>query len=253
MPEEDYASKLSEWENFLSEDYSVNEPVKDWRIMADTDPSNGLPLFESIHPSLTIIPRLSRKSAKQGFDWSVRYPCGQLTVNMHSDPNQGQGAKRRFCHLSDEFIEKYAAWVEFFKIDKIKFLQLHYVNALTRKTIADFAFVDDSLHVGKIIKIFSTIPGQHRNMVPPFSCEAGVELESEFQGILNIKLNNWTSKKFGDGLNLSFICSITPKKPKDIRLEAVSDLLEEAHAHIINHFEAIFTDEAKNSFKPSSK
>lgn len=245
IDEEVFAAKSEEWNEMVLAEYPVNESIRHW-VMKAKQEEDGLPDLSSVRPLLQIIPRYSKKVAKEGFDWSIRCPRGQFTINMHSDPDQGES--RRFQTLRHEFEEWVPRWIDHFEVKSIDRLELNYVNALTRVTLPDFMSDDDVLYLGRVIRPFADIPGEHLQIVAPYSCEVNLLLKDK--STLRISIEDLISTRYGSGLQVNFVSSMSCPSEEIATASRILELLERAHGHIVERFEAVFTSEAKESFKP---
>ena len=141
VSEELFESRFEEWRAIVQREYPIYEPLKEWLIMVEE--KEGIPLFDTIEPELRITPRFSKKRAVEGFDWSIRCPLGQFTVNMHSSPQQG--SERRYRNLRAEFAEWLPRWLDHFSIESPKRVVMKYVNLINHETLPDFT------HHGRIL------------------------------------------------------------------------------------------------------
>jgi len=249
MEEELFAMRMNSWEQKVKEAYPITSSFQNWILRAEHN-DEGAPLFDTLHPLLQIIPRYSRKSEEDGYDWSIRCPNGQFTMNMHSDP--GVEELRRFKHLREEFAIWMPHWIDHFDVKKADRLTLHYFNALTPITVPKF-YEKGRMRLSDIISGFANIPGEQDSIIAPYSSDVNVMLLGDREATLRIKINDLTSSPFGSGVEVSFVVTM-PFLPKEvISFPHVLELLDKAHEYIVARFEAVFTTEAKESFQPESQ
>lgn len=229
-------------------DFPVYEPLKDWQINVKEVTEERIPVFDSTEPILKVTPRFSRKSSQQGFDWSLRCPVGQFTMNMHSNP--AQGGSRRYSNLRDEYSKWLPRWLRHFEVGKIRYITLHYVNALSRITVPDFHDSEGNLKLGQVITVFAHIPGEHECLMPPLDCTATVRLVGPPGATLQLTVKDCLTHTTGAAVLVDFVVRIVGEFPADP--DRIINLLDEAHAHIVKRFELVFTPEAKASFKPAT-
>jgi hypothetical protein len=246
MDEEMFKSRLPSWAESVKVAYPVDEAVQDWHI--DATEKDGVPIFDTMKPTLRLLPRYSKKSSQDGFDWSIRCPRGQLTMNMHSGPEDA--TQRRFDDLKAEYLIWLGKWMKHFDVTRLDKLVLHYVNALTSSTLPNFVDDKGRLKIGNVIKVFTQIPGKHESIIAPYECCVTLLLGEEPRTTLAIYLNEWPFLHFGTGIKLDFKVEIHCKSTAPIAVSDVSDMLDTAHGHIIDRFETVFSDEAKQSFDP---
>lgn len=248
VPEEVFEARFDDWKALVEAEYPVYEPLKEWLILVEE--KEGIPLLNTAQPELRITPRFSRKPSKEGFDWSIRCPAGQFTMNMHSKP--GQGGERRYDHLRREYEHWLPLWLDHFEVKKMTKLTVHYVNVLNKETVPEF-FTDPShLLLEKVLSVFTTIPGEHECIIPPYRCKANVQLRDRPNSSLLIDLNGGTGVDKGPALKLDFVVQ-TDISQEEVSPEKLLALLDWGHDHIIRRFEVVFTPAAKQSFNPASR
>jgi hypothetical protein len=129
MSEEIYLSRLDSWEQIVQAEFPIGESVSEWTVKMD--PKNIQRVLDPSLSELKIVPRFSKQPSSKGFDWSLRFPRGQLTVNMHSNPK----SPRRFQDLTAEFQKWLPQWMQHFEVDYLQTIALHYVNVLNRESV----------------------------------------------------------------------------------------------------------------------
>ncbi len=247
MTEETFESRLEDWTQMVREDFPVYEPLKEWLINFREVTEDKIPVLDTTEPVLKITPRFSRKSSKEGFDWSIRCAARQFTMNMHSNPTQGES--RRYTHLRSEFAKWLPRWMQHFGVETVQRISLHYVNELSRQTVPKFYDKVGNLLLGNVITVFTRIPGDHECLMPPLDCRATVKLPNPPDATLQLTVKDWLNPAVGPAVLLDFVVQV-PVDPAQ-GAERIIGLLDEAHDHIVKRFELVFTPEAKSSFKPA--
>jgi hypothetical protein len=221
-------------------EFPVYEPISEWKVtfeqkgtQAVVDPTRG---------ELVIVPRFSKRTAAQGFDWSIRCPKDGLIVNMHSNPQE----PRVFLDLKTEFAKWLRIWTAHFDVEHRQQIQLHYVNVLNRESVAGFMSTSRTIEAGRILKIFVDIPGIHKALAPPINCLVNLALDAEQPAALGIHLFNGPDPQ--PSLRLDLVAQIV--LPPQASIEDVLNWLNWCHDRILERFDAVFTDEAKKSFGP---
>lgn len=240
MSEEIYLSRLDSWEQIVQPEFPIREPVSEWTVKMD--PKNIQRVLDPSLSELKIVPRFSKQPSSKGFDWSLRFPRGQLTVNMHSNPN----SPRRFQDLSAEFQRWLPQWMQHFEVDYLQTIALHYVNVLNRESVQAFMTGPTIIAVDKILTIFVHIPGTQRSLIPPINCMVNMSLDSRQPANLAIHLLDGPDPQPSLRLDLGVRVSLNPQTP----MEVVFEWLEWCHYRILERFDVVFTDEAKKSFEP---
>lgn len=247
VSEELFEERFDDWKALVEAEYPVYEPLKEWLILVEE--KEGIPLLDSARPELHITPRFSRKPSKEGYDWSIRCPVGQLTMNMHS--KTCDGANRRFQHLRIEYEKWLPRWIEHFGVKEFKSMTLHYVNLLNHETVPKFFSPGGGLLLNKLLTMFSSVPGEHECIVQPYDCRVTVKLRDREDSTCLIQVSSMTGREHDVAVKVDFVVQ-TPLTAAESDPRSVLDLLDWEHEHILNRFEAVFTPEVKASFKPES-
>ncbi len=250
MSDEVFEGRFDEWRAIVEKEYPVYEPLTEWLIQVkDTDhrEEGAIPLFDTMQPELRITPRFSRKSSKENFDWSIRCPRGQLTMNMHSRPTQG--AERRYDTLRAEFSRWLPRWLAHFSVESMTRVTAHYVNLVNRHTVPAFVTKEGRLLLDQVVAVFSQIPGEHECLIPPYDCKATLLLQGQDGATLRLNVNDWSSKELGAAVRVDFIVD-APAQNLEASGEKILQLLDWCHERIIERFEVVFTEKAKKTFEP---
>lgn len=244
MSEELFESRFEEWRAIVEKEYPVYEPLKEWLIQVEE--KEGIPLFDTVEPELRITPRFSKKRGSEGFDWSIRCPPGQFTMNMHSSPNQG--SERRYRNLRAEFSEWLPKWLDHFSVISPKRVSMHYVNLINHQTLPKF-MGEEHIFLDQILTVFAQIPGEHEALIQPYECQATLLLRGREKATLRISVNDWSNARHGVAVRLDFFAS-APIFEGEQNAEALVNVLDWCHDRIVDRFEVVFTPKAKETFEP---
>jgi hypothetical protein len=246
MSDELFESRFDDWSEEVKREFPHDEAVKQW--LMPVREKEGVPIFETMQPELRITPRFSKKKEREGFDWSIRCPCGQFTMNLHS--SREEGITRRYGTLRNSVAEWLPRWMQHFEVSSATKISLTYVNALTTATLPEFFDKEERLALDQVLTVFAGIPGNHTAVVPPFHCEVNVKLADLEDAKLGIELTNWSNPRHGRGLRLDFDVDILPPEKRPLGSTDILSLLDWAYERIIDRFEVVFTEQAKASFGP---
>jgi uncharacterized protein (TIGR04255 family) len=241
MPEEVYTSRIESWNALIEPDFPIYEPIAEWRIHVDQQ--GGQPVVDPTKGELILIPRSSKKSQAEGFDWSLRCPHGALTMNMHSSPKM----PRRYHDLKAQFAKWLPKWMDHFGVKDLQRLQLIYVNIISAATVPEFANKPGELNLDGVFNVFVNIPGSHKLVVPPLNCVATLLLEADPYATLTIQLAGIALQEPTVRLDLS-----TDAVLKSGSVESTFELLDWSHDRILERFQNVFTEQARRSFVPLS-
>lgn len=246
MTEEEFEARYDDWRDLVQADFPVDESLKEWLLLVEE--KEGIPLLSSARPELRITPRFSLKPSKEQFDWSIRCPVGQFTMNMHSKP--GQRAGRRYQNLRADYEKWLRRWLEHFQVRKLESLSLHYVNVLNRETVPDF-YMGNQFHLDRVVSVFTQVPGDHECLIPPYYSMANVKLRDHENSILRIELETCGKPGGEPAVKLDLVVT-TVFDESAWSPEGILGLLDWQHERILERFEAVFTPEARKSFQPAA-
>ena len=238
MDQNVYDRGFDEWQEWVQKEFPVSEPVKNWHV--NIQRKNGIP--SDFSSELQITPRFSEKSAAQGFDWSVRCPIGQLTMNMHSGPKNN----RNYLDLRERFPSWLEKWISHFKVEKFTDLVVHYVNRLDSTTLPSFV-KNGQLEIDKVLRIFFNISTKNEDFTSPIDLQLTLILKGEPEGRLFIHLED-ASHDSNPALTLNLVVSTSLRKGQST--SEILSLVDWCHTRLVERFELIFTDEAKLTFDP---
>ncbi len=244
MSEELFESRFEEWRTTVEQEYPVYEPLKQWLIQVEE--KEGIPLFDTVEPELRITPRFSKKRGAEGFDWSVRCPSGQFTMNMHSSPVQG--TERRYRNLRTEFSEWLPKWLNHFAVEAPNSVSMHYVNLINHQTLPAFT-TGDRIFLDQILTAFAQIPGEHEALIQPYECKATLLLKGREKATLRIEVNDWSTAQHGVAVRLDFFVRAAIFEGER-NSDALVNVLDWCHDRIIERFEVVFTEKARAAFQP---
>lgn len=248
VSEENFERKIDDWALQVSPDFPEYEPLKEWNIPfreVKTETGEVIPVLdEQTEPTLKITQRFSKKTSKDGFDWSIRCPAGQFTMNMHSNPGS-DAQKRRFEHLRKETEIWLPRWFQQFDVNQVRRISIYYVNILNYKTVPSF-YNESGFRIGDVITIFSNIPGEFESIVPPYDATVTVKLKGHENAFLRMNVGDWP-KSAEPAVQVDFQADILCPDG-GITTGETFPLLDWLHMNIVKQFDKVFTAEAKKSF-----
>jgi hypothetical protein len=166
MDAELFESRLASWDAIARAEFPVYEPLREWLL--NIEEKDDIPLWNTLKRELRITSRFSKKSSKEGFDWSLRCDGDQFTMNMHSNHR----LLRAYDDLRREYSKWLPLWMEHFQISEVESIHLIYVNLLNPETLSVFVRKDEDgsvrLDIDKALKVFVNNFGEHDLLVPPF-------------------------------------------------------------------------------------
>ncbi len=250
MDEDIYESKFQTWRQLVEKDLPVYEPLNEWLI--NIEQREGKATTDPLKTELRITPRFSKKKMAEGFEWGIRCPREALIVNMGSKP----GSPSHYIDLRSSFALWFSRWTSHFEVQRLRRVNLHYVNVLNVQTVSRFMAPGPQsvpqhpgfIQLDRIIKVFVPLPIQKGALIPPLSCQATVMLEGREDSALQIILAGIPNYPPQPTLRLDFITETAVAEGSS--LDEILKTLDWCHDHVIECFEAVFTDAAKESFEP---
>lgn len=245
VEERRYEEESPSWFSEVQEEYPFAEPLEEWLL--NVEEQDGVSLLDSITPEFKMTPRFAKRPKSQVFDWSIRCPRGQFTINMHSVPGDG----RSFSDLRMEWLKWLPRWSRRFEVERFTWLQMIYVNRLSAQTLPDFVPQGgNGLLIGQVLKVFMSIPGEHECLIPPWDCKATVQLENPKKAQLEIHLLDRASQH-GSAAEMDLRLTVRVVLDDSIvDSNALISIIDLCHDKITERFEQLFTKEALISFKP---
>ena len=242
MTPERFEVGIDGWGQEVMREFPVEEHLTEWLL--NMEERDGIPLLDTMEPELRITHRFSKKRKVDGFDWSIRCPVGKFMMNMHSNP----GCGRSFKNLFEEFQRWFPRWMGHFDVTESQGVGLIYVNKLRRDITPQLFGDDGDLELGKALSVFSTVPGEHERLEPPFDCQVTVRLNPSAS--LNIRVHDISSPAHGAAVNVVFKVFAKLQPGRQGALDTLQ-LLSWCHERILERFELVFTEEAKETFTPT--
>ena len=109
---------------------------------------------------------------------------------------------------------------------------------------------DGGIQINRLLEVFGKIPGTHKSIIAPYDCRVGLLIDPE-HCVANIHVHA-VRRPDDSALYVRVDLQIVATHPNGL-LGTDKALTEVRYAHdvLIGQFLSIFTDEAKESFKPA--
>lgn len=243
--QEVHEAQFEEWRLQVESEFPCYEPLEEWLL--NVNEKEGIPLWDTIQPELKITPRFSKKPKSENFDWSLRCPPGKLQINMHSNPDN----PRRYRELESVFSEWLPRWVGRFEVKKFNRVSLQYINRLNPVTIPNFTVLPAQLLLDQVLTVFVKIPGEHESLIAPYDCRATLLLRGMKGATFEIRVYSDLAHNVQPSVRVDFVVNV-PVPPEDASSEGILRLMDWCHERILDRFELVFTEAARESFIPST-
>jgi len=240
-----HEAQFEEWRLQVETEFPHYEPLEEWLL--NVHEKEGIPLWDTMQPELKITPRFSKKPKSENFDWSLRCPPGKLQINMHSNPDN----PRRYRELESSFSEWLPRWLGRFEVKNFKKVSLRYINRLNALTIPNFTVPPDQLLLDQVLNVFVRIPGEHESLIPPYDCRATLLLGGKKGATFEIRVYSDPDATTQPSVRVDFVVTVMVS-PEESSAAGILKLMEWCHERILDRFELVFTEAARESFVPTT-
>jgi len=239
---EAFYGKFDTWRSEVEKSFPEYDPLQEWSI--NVQEKDGVPLFENAEPVVHITHRFWKSNQQKKRLCSMRLLPDQFTINLHREGTDAH----RYEDLKKEYEEWLPRWAEHFEVTKFSTVVLDYVNLLSPAITPHFV-KDGRLRVGDMLKVFHNVPGKHVSLIPPYDCGAGllfhVDAYCQYVGFVRLLAIPTSSGEPAMRLDLQLrLHTPTPS----LNLHSALTEADILHTLLVDQFEFIFTDEAKESF-----
>lgn len=174
----------------------------------------------------------------------MRCPPDRLTLNLHAET----GNPHDFEELYEAVKNWLPRWADHFGVTKFPSVQLDYVNLLGPATTPTFVDKNGGIRINRLLEVFGKIPGPHKTIIAPYDCKVGLLIEPN-RCVANIHVQGVRSKE--GTLHVRVDLQVLAKQPDPLAgIDQALSELHYIHEILLSQFLAIFTEEAKQSFKP---
>ena len=245
---ETFYSQFESWRTLVTETFPEYDPIKEWMIKIEQN-KEGMPLLGQGLPEVKITHRFWRRNELGKRFLSMRILPDKMTLNLHRE----EGRPHTYEELRHEVEQWFPRWYNHFGLTGCSTVQLHYVNILSPQVTPQLTDREGSVLVGKALKVFSGVPTRHHGIIPPYDCQMGLSIDPKRDCAFHLRVRGLlASSAQGSAVRVDFVAHID----KGIGGLSLSSVVVEAdflHQVMVEHFEAIFTDEAKQGFEPEAK
>ena len=249
IPPEHFAARIDSWKQIAMGSFPVDNPIVQWVLEADeikVGEDIGIPAFESVMPQVKVTQHLERRNERNKTVWSMRCPAEGFILSLHGE----KGKPHSFEELQGEMSMWLQRWVSHFEVKGFTTVMLDYVNLLGRRTTPKF--VDDSsnsLEIDRLLNVFSRFEGSHVSLVQPYDCQASFLYTVDPVRVLRVRVHGLPPSRHGTEVRVDFSASMNKAATELVTpAEAVNEF-NILHSMVIERFNRVFTDEAKESFR----
>ncbi|MCB1062574.1 MAG: hypothetical protein KDN20_06605 [Verrucomicrobiae bacterium] len=257
LPEEKFEIFRDSWLELVSEDFPDYKPEPLWTFSVESNDS-GIPRLRNSRPELQI-KHWSRKTLENGKGRNVirvrpndEGDSGFLSINLIGSTKD----RRKYDQLRDLAEKWLPRFIAHFEIDDLEGVGLHYVNRIRSDWTPEFASIEKGVDIGRVIVLFGSIPVQSESLIAPFDCNVGLMIDSSVPCSAKIRVlaeepvydEKTGHQKLSIGVKVDIIVSRFSKERKLDAKDAISDM-DAAHSVVLEVFEGIFSEEAKEVFR----
>lgn len=245
LSEESFYGRLPAFEQAIKEQFPEKGARKNWALKFNS--KDGTPDFSSVKPQVEIIHEFHKRDAKHRKYCNVELEPNRISFHLvrTSDPD---GSAHSFEDLSKEVQQGMLTFLRILEPKKIGRLDLDYVNIISRKNTPSFVEQDGGIHIGQLLTVFNSFPTKYESITPPYDCQIGLALDKE-QGYFSIVRVAGLQK----GIQGASAIRVDLHAQHELKYIEISETninkkLEKLHEYIMNLFNDIFTEEAKQAF-----
>lgn len=235
-----FEARMPEWAAKIQDQYPIAKPIAEWSLHIKE--INGVPMLQN---------GMSKAEIIQLF-WK-RYPKGEKVKGMRLRPNRlvfhlcrEEGNVHDFEELYAEMEAWIGKWMEHFEVTTLKGVTAEYVNLLNAAITPQF-MAEGRLKIADAFVMFSNVPGKYGRITAPYDSRMRLIVDEERPCSFDLRVR--AENELGAGVRIDFVTD-TISQQKAI---SANDSLAEirlAHDVILEQFDCLFTEKAKNSFGP---
>jgi hypothetical protein len=242
IPLENYFARFEDWKLLIHDKFPEYDPITDWHLNIETR-EDGTPLLTDVQPELRITHRFWRRNSQGKRFLSMRVLPNQLALNLHPEAKN----PHRFEELHTEFSNWLPQWLSHFGGNACDMVALNYINLISQHTTPQFINAEGGIQIGRVLRVFAGLPGQHMGIIPPYDCQMGLMIDPKRPATFAMRVSAVTIAK-QNSLAIRVDFNAVVAKPSQTPFQALSEA-EYLHKVIVDQFESVFTDEAKKSFE----
>jgi hypothetical protein len=244
IPSEIFHARFESLRREIEKAFPDYDPLTEWRLNVQV--KEGVPLFDTMRPEMVITHRFWRRNERNERVWSVRFLPDRFVMNLHRET----GNVHDFGDLFKEASNWLQKWINHFEVKTYEKITLQYVNRIGADTTPQFVDSEKgSIGIGKALELFGRIPGKQVSLTPPYDCQVGLSIDPEKRCSGSYRVVG-IEKGGKPAIRVDIVVWITKDEKRDLALPGVLEEMHFCHNVLIEHFEALFTAEAKKSFEP---
>ncbi len=238
MDTDEFPAKFDSWRGKVRDAFPFDTPRVVWDI--NIEDKAGVPVLAKGGPTMRIRHWFHEYHPKESRGFAQQCEVGRMGINLLKDGDK----VFQFQDIESKFKEWLPIWAHHFGVQSFHGFALDYVNFLNPRTVPSFCTAG-KIHIGKVFKLFSSIPGPHITLIPPYDCEVNLLLDEKMPASGRIQVR----AAGADGLRVDMQMR-SVRESKEVTIEQGFDEVLALHQWMVTYFEVLFTDEAKESFEP---
>lgn len=244
ITQETFFSRFEGWKAIIQDHFPDYDPVKDWRLHIKSH--EGMPVLTDQQPELVITHRFWRRTKQGKRYFSMRLLPSELTLNLHPESENPHS----FEELNAELASWLPQWMSHFDVQECSSVRLGYINMISNATTPQFVDQTGRVQVGRVLRVFAGVPSPNLGIIPPYDCQMGLLIDAERPAVFALRVFGvMEPRDRSSAVRVDFQASVVKSNPCLTAPRVLSDAAF-LHTVIRDQFEALFTDEAKESFEP---
>jgi hypothetical protein len=236
-----FEAKLPEWAAKIRDDYPLSRPIAEWSL--NIKQVNGVPVLENAVPQAEIIQLFWKRHSKGQHVHGMRLRPSRLVFHLGREDDNVHDFEEVFAEM-DAWIGR---WMEHFEVPSLKGVTAEYFNRLNAKITPQFMTSDGHLMLSEAFILFANIPGRYHSIIPPY--EGRIRLVVDEKRPCYFDLHVGVDENVRAGVRIDFMVTTVERDRVISSKESLAEL-RLAHDVLLEQFDCLFTEKAKNSFLP---
>lgn len=238
ISEDDFQKKLPSWIEKIRDAYPIQEPLAEWTL--DIEQKGGIPLLKNLTPKASIIHLFWKQNMKGRHVHGMRIRPDRLVFHLNSQKDEPHD----FDELLPEMEYWLPKWAEHFGVGKLSGVSAEYLNELSREVTPQFIDDKGALNLPRILTVFGTFSKRSASLIHPLQCQVRMVMDEKKPTFLDLRV--YDDQKNAPCVKVDFI--VTTYMAGGISLDQAVPELRIGHDLILEEFDCVFSEDAKQSF-----
>jgi hypothetical protein len=232
---------MPEWAAKIRGQYPIAKPISEWTL--NIKEVNGVPMLQNVMPKAEIIQIFWKLHPKKQPVQGMRLRPSRLVFHLcREDDNLHD-----FAEVFAEMERWIGRWMEHFEVASLIGVTAEYFNRLNAAITPQFMVPDGRLMLADALTIFANIPGKYPTITQPYDCKVRLIVDAKQPCFFDLRVRGENEDRAGVRVDMA-----VDTRGRDRVISAKDGLAEIGAAHdvILEQFDCLFTEKAKESFIP---